>query len=94
MLAPPHSTQQQGAPPAIIGWFFMIIRGHVFLLGESFAACVFAAARFIRSCRRYWFIFVVACLHMLFSLRHGAWRLYHRRLITPFREAAIRHRRE
>ena len=45
VLAPPHSTQQQGAPPAIIGWFFMIIGGMFFLLGESFAACVFAAAR-------------------------------------------------
>ena len=66
VLAPPHSTQQQGAPPAIIGWFFMIIGGMFFLLGESFAACVFAAARFIRSRRRYWFIFAVACLQCAF----------------------------
>ena len=67
VLAPPHSPQQQGGPPpAFIGWFFMIIGGMLFLLGESFAACVFAAGRFIRSRRRYWFVFVVACLQCAF----------------------------
>jgi predicted membrane channel-forming protein YqfA (hemolysin III family) len=67
VLAPPHSTQQQGGPPpAIIGWFFMIIGGMFFLLGESFAGCVFAAGRFIRCRRRYWFVFVVACLQCAF----------------------------
>lgn len=67
VLAPPHSTQQQaGPPPAIIGWLFMIIGGTLFLLGESFAACVFAAGRFIRSRRRYWFVFIVACLQCAF----------------------------
>ena len=95
VLAPPHSTQQQGAPPAIIGWFFMIIGGMFFLFGESFAACVFAAARFhslaspllVHLCRR---MFAVR----IFSLRHGAWRLYYRCLIAPFREAAVRPRRQ
>jgi hypothetical protein len=67
VLAPPHLAQQQGGPPpAFIGWFFMIIGGMLFLLGESFAGCVFAAGRFIRSRRRYWFVFVVACFQCAF----------------------------
>ena len=65
VLAPPHSTQG-GPPPAFIGWFFMILGGTLFLCGESFAGCVFAAGRFIRSRCRYWFVFVVACLQCAF----------------------------
>ena len=44
----------------------MILGAMLFLLGESFAACVIAAARFIRSRRRYWFIFAIACFQCAF----------------------------
>jgi hypothetical protein len=66
-LAPPHPTSQQGGPPpAIIGWFFMIFGGALFVLGECFAACVIAAGQFIRSRRRYWFVFGIACMQCAF----------------------------
>ena len=38
------------------------LRRRIFLLGESFAACVGAAGRCIRSRTCYWFVFVMACL--------------------------------
>jgi len=67
VLAPQHSPQHQGGPPpAFIGWFFMILGGMLFLLGESFAGCVFAAGRFIGSRRHYWFVFIIACLQCAF----------------------------
>ncbi len=49
-------------PPAFVGWLFMGFGAGFFLLGESFAACVIAAGRCIRSRRAYWFVFVMACL--------------------------------
>ena len=77
VLAPPHSTQQQGAPPAIIGWFFTdLIRWHVFSAWGVLRRLCFAAARFhplaspllVHLCRRMF-------AGRIFSLRHGAWRL-------------------
>ena len=58
--APP--PKQGEPPPAFVAWLFMAFGGVLFLLGESFAACIFAAARCIRSRKYYWFIFVMACL--------------------------------
>jgi hypothetical protein len=49
-------------PPAFIGWLFVVLGAAFFLLGQSLAACVFAAGRFIQSRTRYWFVFVLACL--------------------------------
>ena len=58
--APPPKTGEP--PPAFVGWLFMALGAGFFLLGESFAACVVAAGRFIGARRRYWFVFVMACL--------------------------------
>jgi hypothetical protein len=66
VFAPQRSIQHGSPPPALIGWFFMIFGGALFLLGESFAGCVVAAGRFICSRRRYWFVFVVACMQCAF----------------------------
>ena len=44
----------------------MIFGGALFVLGECFAACVIAAGQFIRSRRRYWFVFVIACMQCAF----------------------------
>ena len=54
------------APPAFIGWLFMGFGASFFMLGESFAACVVAAGRFITQRRRYWFVFVMACFQCAF----------------------------
>ncbi len=60
MHAPPP---KHGEPPPVwVGWIFIGLGGVFFLLGESFAACVFASARCLRARKHYWFIFVIACL--------------------------------
>ena len=58
--APPDKNNE--VPPAFVGWLFMGLGAGFFLLGQSFAACVVAAGRFITQRRRYWFVFVMACL--------------------------------
>ena len=62
--APP--PKQGEPPPAIVGYFIIGIGAVLFLLGQSFAGCVFAAGRCIHSQMRYWFVFVVACLQCAF----------------------------
>jgi hypothetical protein len=58
----PPPPKQGEPPPAFIGRLFMGLGAGFFLLGESFAACVGAAGRCIRSRTCYWFVFVMACL--------------------------------
>jgi len=58
--APP--PKQGEPPPAIVGWVFVGFGLAAFLIGQFFAACVFAAGRCIRSRKAYWFVFVIACL--------------------------------
>ena|ERR1041385_7746607 len=53
-------------PPAFVAYIFMGIGSVFFLLGQSFAACVFAAGRCIHSRTRYWFVFVMACFQCSF----------------------------
>ena len=53
-------------PPAFVGYLFMGIGAVLFLLGQSFAACVFAAGRCIRSRKYYWFVFIMACFQCAF----------------------------
>ena len=73
VLAPPHSTHQQGAPPAIIGWFFMIIGGVFFFAWRVLRRLCFrrrtihslSSALLVHLCRR---MFAVC----VFSLRHGS----------------------
>jgi hypothetical protein len=65
LLHAPPSKQGQ-PPPAFVGYMFMVFGAVFFLLGQSFAACVFAAGRCIRFRTRYWFVFVMACLQCAF----------------------------
>jgi hypothetical protein len=53
-------------PPAFIAYFMMGIGVVFFVLGQSFAGCVFAAGRCITSRARYWFVFVMACFQCAF----------------------------
>src|SRR5438874_461064 len=62
--APP--PKQGEPPPAFVGYIFMGFGATFFLLGESFAACVFAAGRCIHSRTRYWFVFIMACFQCAF----------------------------
>ena len=54
------------APPAFVGWLFIILGGGFFLVGQSLAICVIIAGRFLAQRKRYLFVFVVACCECLF----------------------------
>jgi hypothetical protein len=53
-------------PPQIIGWMFSCLGGFMFLAGEAMAICTILAGRFITRRKRYWFIFVMACIQCAF----------------------------
>jgi hypothetical protein len=53
-------------PPVFIGYFMMGFGVLFFVLGESFAACVFASGRCIGARVRYWFVFVMGCFQCAF----------------------------
>ena len=54
------------APPAFVGWLFIILGGGFFLVGQSLVICIIIAGRFLAQRRRYLFVFVVACCECLF----------------------------
>ncbi|HET7227100.1 MAG TPA: hypothetical protein VFJ55_00540 [Chthoniobacterales bacterium] len=54
------------APPAILGWLFIILGGGFFLAGQSLAVCIIIAGRSLAQRRRYLFVFVIACCECLF----------------------------
>lgn len=61
------SAHPQGVPPPpFLGWIFIGIGGFFFFAGEALVACIVLAGRFIVRRRRYWFVFVTACVQCLF----------------------------
>ena len=63
IYAPQSMSSKPGdEPPAFMGWLFTCMGGGMFVAGISLAVCVFLAGRFIAHRRRYWFVFVLACL--------------------------------
>jgi hypothetical protein len=48
------------APPAAVGWFFMLFAGAWMLVGWTLAACMVVAGRSLAQRRRYTFCLVVA----------------------------------
>ncbi len=56
------SNGNAGAPPAFVGWLFTCLGGAMFIGFMAFAVCIVLAGRFIAGRRRYWFVFVLACL--------------------------------
>ena len=49
-------------PPAIIGGLFTCIGGVMFLFGQALAVSTILSGRFLARRKRYWFVFVIACL--------------------------------
>lgn len=54
------------APPAFIGWLFVILAAIVMLFGWSLAVLMIAAGRKLQRHRAYRFCFAVACLECIF----------------------------
>ena len=67
LYASAHPQMQQGEPPPpFLGWIFIGMGCFFFLVGETLATCIVLAGRFIAQRRRYWFVFVTACVQCLF----------------------------
>lgn len=49
-------------PPAIVGGLFICVGGLLFLVGQALAVSIIMSGRFLSQRKRYWFVFVIACL--------------------------------
>jgi hypothetical protein len=58
-----HSNE---APPAFIGWMFIIVAAFVITLGWIYAIIVILSGRFLSKRINYTFCFVVACFECIF----------------------------
>ncbi len=57
-----QSKPGEHSPPQVLGWAFVLMGGLMFLIGQSLAVCTLLAGRFIAQRKRYWFVFVTACM--------------------------------
>lgn len=72
VFAPEKLSSGEGeAPPALVGWFFMLIAGGLMALGATLAACIAIAGRFLSQRRRYLFCLVTACVMAALSMPFG-----------------------
>jgi hypothetical protein len=49
-------------PPAIVGGLFTCVGGLLFLIGQALAVSTIMSGRFLGQRKRYWFVFVIACI--------------------------------
>ena len=78
ILAPAKFGSQGEAPPAFMGWFFVILAGVFIATGLTIAAMIIAAGRFLARRTRYMFCMVVAgveCLFMPFGTVLGVFTI-------------------
>ena len=62
-----HSAAHRNdVPPEILGWIFITMGSFIFLLGLVVALCILLSGRALARRKRYWFVFVVACIECLF----------------------------
>ncbi|QGZ89200.1 hypothetical protein GQR42_06000 [Microcystis aeruginosa FD4] len=54
-------------PPQAAGYFFAVVGGLFFILGEVFAIATIVSGRFLKRRQRYWFSFVMACILCSFT---------------------------
>lgn len=58
----PSGGPSSSAPPAELGWFFIIIGSVISLVAWAIAACLIVAGRSISARRNWTFCFVMACI--------------------------------
>lgn len=72
VLAPESmSSGKGGPPPALFGWFFIILAGAMILAGLSLSACIAFAGRFLARRERYLFCLVTACVAAVTCMPFG-----------------------
>lgn len=63
VFAPRSFANKPGdEPPPFVGWIFAGMGMGLFLAGITLAVCIILAGRFLARRKRYWFVFVLACL--------------------------------
>ncbi len=66
LIASPHLFGTgNNAPPAFVGWLFLVLGGCFITVGWVFAALVITAGRSIAARKRYTFCFAIACVECL-----------------------------
>lgn len=66
VLAPVSTWDKSQAPPAAMGWMFVVIGGVFMLFGLAFAVLVFIAGRSLATRKHYTFCLVIAVIECLF----------------------------
>ncbi|HEY2123935.1 MAG TPA: hypothetical protein VGG94_00615 [Chthoniobacterales bacterium] len=63
-----HHSAAHGndVPPEVLGWIFIAMGSFIFLIGLAVTLCIILSGRALAQRKRYWFVFVVACLECLF----------------------------
>ncbi len=56
----------QEAPPAVLGWIFIVLGALFFIAGVTMAICILIAGRSLSCCKHYQFALVMACIECLF----------------------------
>ena len=80
MVFAPETFHDKGnnAPPAFLGWFFIIFAGLFILAGWTFAVCILAVGRFLAKRKHYTFCLVmggIECLFMPFGTVLGVFTI-------------------
>jgi len=75
----PQNVDSKGPPPPVwLGWIFVVVASLFITIGWAFAACVFAAGRFLAQRKHYLFCLVIAgveCMFMPFGTVLGVFTL-------------------
>jgi hypothetical protein len=66
LVAPAESDRKGGIPPALFGWFFVVLASVMIVGGWTLAALVVMAGRFLARRRHYMFCTVVAAIECAF----------------------------
>jgi hypothetical protein len=56
-----------GPPPAVFGWFFIVLGAFFILCGWALAICFFLAGRYLKGQTRYVFCMVMAAFALMFA---------------------------
>lgn len=66
ILAPEKFGAKGEAPPAFLGWFFVVFAAGFMIFGWAFATLVILTGRFLAQRKYYTFCFVIAVIESLF----------------------------
>jgi hypothetical protein len=67
LVAGAFDGNSKNAPPAFMGWFFIVFAGAFILSAWTFAGCLVLSGYWLSRRRHYWFCFVVACIACAFQ---------------------------